>query len=379
VACATRTLRQAVNPARRFADHGELGLLPPHGFADRAFQENTMKAFQIGPQTGLDALTATSRPDPVAGPGEAVLKVRLIGLNNRDVQVLNGKYGAKKPEERVPLSEGIGEVIAVGAGISTVKVGDRAVFAHFTSWIDGDFSMAYFGADLGISYDGWLAEQVKVPGAALIPVPAGVSDEQAILASAGLTAWHALVEVGKIQAGDLVLTLGTGGVSIYALKIAKAAGARVAITSSSDEKLALAKSLGADICVNYTTTPDWAAEVNRLSGGKGADIVVETGGQATLGASINAAAVNGRIVIIGALAGPATEGLSNYGAMIGKNLTLKGIAEGSRAMFARLLRAVEANGITPVIDKVFPFDQAAEAYAHLAGGSHVGKVLIKLD
>lgn len=337
-----------------------------------------MKAFQIGSQTGIGSLTATTRPDPDAGPGEAVLKVRLIGLNNRDVQVINGKYGPKKPEERVPLSEGVGEVIAVGAGVTTIKVGDRAVFAHFTSWIDGDFSMAYFGADLGISYDGWLAEQVKVPGAALIPVPDGVSDEQAILASAGLTAWHALVEVGKVKAGDLVLTLGTGGVSIYALKIAKTAGARVAITSSSDEKLALAKSLGADILVNYKATPDWASEVNRLSGGKGADIVVETGGQATLGGSINAAAVNGRIVIIGALAGPASEGLSNYGAVIGKNLTLKGIAEGSRAMFARLLRAVEANGITPVIDKTFAFDAAGEAYAYLASAEHVGKVLIKL-
>lgn len=338
-----------------------------------------MKAYQIGAQTGLDSLTATTRPDPQAGPGEAVLKVRLIGLNNRDVQVMGGGYGPKKPEERVPLSEGVGEVIAIGAGVTTVKVGDRAIFAHFTNWIDGDFTPAYFGTDLGITHDGWLAEQVKVSGAALIPVPESVSDEQAILASAALTAWHALVEVNKIKAGDLVLTLGTGGVSICALKIAKANGARVAITSSSDEKLALAKSLGADILINYRTTPDWPAALLQQSGGKGADIVVETGGQATLGQSIAAAAPNGRIVIIGALAGAAKEGLSNYGAIIGKNLTLKGIAEGSRAMLTRLLRAVEANDIGPVIDKVFPFDQAGEAYVHLKNAGHVGKVLIKLD
>lgn len=338
-----------------------------------------MKAYQIGPQTGLDSLTATTRPEPVAGAGEVVLKVRLVALNHRDLLVLGGTYGAKRPEERVPLSEGVGEVLAVGEGVTTVKVGDRAIFAHFVTWIDGDFSPVAFGTDLGITHDGWLAEQVKVPGAALIPVPQSITDEQAILASAGLTAWHAVVEVGKVKAGDLVLAQGTGGVSIYALKIAKANGAQVAITSSSDEKLQLAKSLGADILINYRTTPDWAAELLKQTGGKGADIVVETGGQATLSQSINAAAPNGRIVIIGALAGAASEGLPNYGAIIGKNLTLKGIAEGSRAMLARLLRAVEANGITPVIDKVFPFDQAPEAYAYLKTGAHVGKVLIKLE
>jgi NADPH:quinone reductase-like Zn-dependent oxidoreductase len=345
----------------------------------RYFQEKHVKAYQIGPQTGLDSLTPTTRPDPVAGPGEAVLKVRLAALNNRDMQLLRGAYGPKRPEERVPLSEGVGEVIAVGDGVTTVKVGDRAIFAHFATWLDGDFTMSAFGTDLGITHDGWLAEQIKVPGAALIPVPEVVDDEAAILASAGLTAWHAVVEVGTVKAGDTVLCLGTGGVSIYALKIAKANGARVAITSSSDEKLTLAKTLGADYCINYATTPDWPAELMKLTGGKGADIVVETGGQATLGQSMAAAAVNARIVIIGALAGAATSGIANFGTIIGKNLVIKGIAEGSRAMLARLLRAVEANGITPVIDKMFPFEQAAQAYAYLDSAAHVGKVLIKVE
>lgn len=338
-----------------------------------------MNAYQIGPQTGLDSLTPTTRPAPQAGPGEAILKVRLIGINNRDLQLLQGTYGPKRPEERIPLSEGVGEVMSLGEGVTTVKVGDRAIFAHFATWLDGDFSPASFGTDLGITHDGWLAQQIKVPAPALIPVPDSVSDEQAILASAGLTAWHALVEVGKIKAGDTVLCLGTGGVSMYALKIAKAHGARVVMTSSSDEKLGFAQSLGADILVNYQTTPDWPAQIMMLTGGKGADIVVETAGQATLSQSIAAAAVNGRIVIIGGLAGAATGGLPNYGTIIGKNLTLKGIAEGSRAMLARLLRAVEANGIIPVIDKVFPFDQAPEAFAYVKSGAHVGKVLIKLD
>jgi NADPH:quinone reductase-like Zn-dependent oxidoreductase len=337
-----------------------------------------VKAYQIGPQTGLDSLTATTRPDPVAGPGEAVLKVRLVGLNHRDTQVLAGTYGARRPEERIPLSEGIGEVIAAGEGVNTVKVGDRAIFAHFVTWIDGDFSPTAFATDLGITHDGWLAEQIKVPGPALIPVPDSVSDERAILASAALTAWNALVEVSNIRAGDLILAQGTGGVAIYALKIAKAAGARVAITSSSDEKLELARTLGADYLINYRTTPDWPAELLKQTGGRGADIVVETGGQATLSQSIAAAGINGRIVIIGGLAGAATEGLPNYGTIIGKNLTLKGIAEGSRAMLVRLLRSVEANGIEPVVDRVFSFDEAPQAYAHLKSGTHVGKVLIKV-
>ena len=336
-----------------------------------------MKAYEIGPQTGLDSLTQTERPVPAAGVGEAVLKVRLVGLNNRDIQLLEGRYGPRKPRERVPLSEGVGEVIAVGKGTATVKVGDRAVFAHFANWLDGDFRPALFGTDLGITHDGWLAEQIKVPSAALVRVSDALGDEQVILALAGLTAWHALVEVGGIKAGDLVLVLGTGGVSIYALKIAKAAGARVAITSSSDEKLAIAKALGADMLINYRTTPDWGAEVKTLSGGNGADIVVETGGQATLIHSIAAAAPNGRIVVIGVLAGTTTGGLPNYASIIGKNLTIRGIAGGSRAMLVRLLRAIEVNGIMPEIDKTFPFESTPEAFAHLKSAGHVGKVLIK--
>jgi len=337
-----------------------------------------VKAYEIGPQTGLGSLTATTRPDPVAGPGEVILKVRTVCLNNRDVQVLNGRYGAKKAENRVPVSEGVGEVVALGEGVTTVAMGDRAVFAHFVTWLDGDFALSVFGTDLGITHDGWLAEYIKVPGSALVKVPAGLSDEQvAPLASSALTAWHAIVEVGKVKAGDLVLALGTGGVAIWALQIAKANGARVAITSSSDEKLELARQLGADITINYRTHPAWEAELLKANGGTGADIIVETGGQASLPQSLNAAAVNGRIVIVAAI--PTTDPLPNYGAIIGKNLTIKGIAEGSRAMLVRLVRAIEANGIQPVIDSTYPFDRAAEAYAHLASASHVGKVLIKVS
>jgi NADPH:quinone reductase-like Zn-dependent oxidoreductase len=238
--------------------------------------------------------------------------------------------------------------------------------------------MRHFGADLGTSLDGWMAEYVKVPAAALVKIPAAITDEQAApLAAATLTAWHAVVEVGQVRAGDLVVALGTGGVAMAALQIAKANGAFVAITSSSDEKLEQARKLGADYTVNYATHPDWAAELQRQTGGRGADIVVETGGQHTLPQSINACAVNARIVIIGV--GAADGPLPNYGGIIGKNITLKGIAEGSRAMLARLVRAIEANGFAPVVDRVFGFDEAQDACRYLKSGSHIGKVLIKVD
>ncbi|MFZ4689768.1 MAG: zinc-dependent alcohol dehydrogenase family protein [Polymorphobacter sp.] len=336
-----------------------------------------MKAYAIGAQTGLDSLTAVTRPDPAPGPGEVVVKVLKVCLNHRDMLVLAGTYGARRPPERIPVSEGVGEVLAVGAGVTAVKPGDRVVAPHFVTWLDGAFSPAAFGHDVGITHDGWLAEQVCLPAAALIRLPDTVSTLQAApLASSALTAWHAVVEVGNVKAGDLVLALGTGGVSIFALQIARMCGARVAITSSSDEKLALARSLGADITVNYATDPDWAATIAAANGGVGADIIVETGGQATLAQSINAAAPNARIVIIGALAGAASTGLPNYGAIIGKNLVLRGIAEGSRAMLSRLVAAVAANGLEPMIDRSFGFDDAAAAYAYLKSGAHVGKVVI---
>lgn len=337
-----------------------------------------MKAFQLGEQNGIEALKATIRADPVAAPGQAIVAPRLVSLNNRDIQIIRGTYGAKKPEERIPVSEGVGEVVSVGEGVTQVKPGDRVICGHFVNWPGGDFGYHAFGYDIGVTHDGWLAEKVVIPAASLIRVPDSIADrDAAALPAAGLTAWNALVEVGKVKAGDLVLCLGTGGVAIFALKIAKANGARVAITSSSDEKLELARKLGADITINYRTSADWAAELMAQTGNAGADIIVETGGQGTLGQSIAAAAVNGRVIIIGVTAGQGTA-LPNYGSIIGKNLTLKGIANGSRAMLAALVRAVEANGIETPVNKVFPFDDAPEAYVYLAAAEHVGKVMIEL-
>lgn len=336
-----------------------------------------MRVYEIGAQGGLGGLRQAERPDLVPGPGEAILKVRAVCLNHRDMLVLEGRYGALKPETRVPVSDGVGEVIAIGEGVSAVAVGDRATCVHFASWLGGPFAMSAFGHDLGITHDGWLAEQIRVPAAALVKVPGSLSDEQVVaLPAAGVTAWNAVVEIGQVRPGATVLALGTGGVAIFALQIAKMAGARVAITSSSDTKLARARELGADFTVNYRTTPDWGAAVMAQTGG--ADIVVETGGFATLPQSIAAAAVNGRIAIIGALGGPPEQGLPNFSSIIGKNLTLRGIAEGSRAMLAGLIESAAANGLIPVIDREFAFGEAAAAYAYLKSGEHLGKVMIRI-
>jgi NADPH:quinone reductase-like Zn-dependent oxidoreductase len=336
-----------------------------------------MKAYQIGAQEGLASLAMVDRPVPVCGPGEAVLRVLAACLNHRDLKVLAGEYGPRRPPTRTPGSDGVGEVIAVGPGVTHVQVGDRATCGHFVTWLDGAFSPSAFGVDVGISIDGWLAEQVVVPAGALIKTPPSLSDAQiAPLPSAGLTAWHALVEVGRIKAGDLVLVLGTGGVSIFALQIARMQGARVAITSSSDEKLAQARAMGADYGVNYGARPDWAAALLETTGGRGPDIIVETGGGATLTQSIAAAAPNGRIVLIGSLSGGFAAEIPNLASMIGKNLTLKGIAAGNRRMLEDLIRAAEVEGLTPRIDAVFPFDEAPAAYARLQSGGHRGKIMI---
>ena len=338
-----------------------------------------MKVFEIGAQEGIASLRASERPHPVPGPGEVVLRVKAVCLNHRDLLVVFGTYGARRPETRVPVSDGVGDVSAIGAGVTSVTVGDRATCAHFASWLGGPFAMSAFAYDLGITHDGWLAEYIVVPAAALVKISDALTDIQAAaLPAAGLTAWNALVEVGRVKAGDLVLTLGAGGVSIFALQIAKMCGARVAITSSSDAKLARARELGADIAINYAVTADWPAELMARTGGAGADIIVETGGISTLPQSIAAAAPNARVVLIGALAGAADKAPANFSTIIGKNLTLRGITEGSRAMLVDFVRAATANGLEPVIDRVFDFDHATEAYAHLKSGQHLGKVMIRV-
>lgn len=335
-----------------------------------------MKAFEIGPQQGLASLRATTRPEPVAGPGQVLIAPRLVSLISRDVQILRGTYAAGQSAQRIPVSEGVGRVVAIGEGVTQVAVGDRVVCGHFADWIDGPFSPAIFGHDIGATHDGWLAERVLLPAKSVIKVPPSVPDEDvAGLASAGLTAWNALVNLCQVKPGELVLCLGTGGVALAALKLAKVLGARVAMTSSSDAKLALVRELGADITVNYRTNPDWAAELVAQTGGAGADIVIETGGQDTLGQSIAATAVNGRIVVVGLTPG-VKHAIPDYLRFVTHNITIRGIANGSRSMMVDLLAAVETHAIKTVVSKTFAFDDAPHAYQYFAAAKHVGKVMI---
>jgi NADPH:quinone reductase-like Zn-dependent oxidoreductase len=338
-----------------------------------------MKAYQIGAQKGLDSLTLVDRPDPTPGPGEVVVAVRAASLNHRDLNILGASYGPPKPETRIPLSDGAGDVVAVGPGVTSAKAGDRVTATHFTRWTDGAFDPAYFGSDLGVTADGWLAEKALIPAQALVPIPEGMSyREAASLPVAAVTAWSVIETFGRVTAGETVLVLGTGGVSIFGLQIARIAGARVAVTSSSDDKLAACRKLGAEIVVNYKTTPDWDKAVLAATGGRGVDIVVETGGIATLAKSLACTAANGRVGLIGGLGGRA-EGTPNLMPLVAKNIVLKGITSGSRRAFADLMRAFGANAVKPVIDKVFPFAEAGAAFRYLDGGGHVGKVLIARD
>lgn len=339
------------------------------------------RSWTVGDQRGLASLTLGNRRLPAPGPGEALVRTTAAALNHRDLMILESRYGARKPATRVPLSDGAGVIIALGpddGSPTPLAIGDRVTAAHFIDWHDGPFRPAVFARDLGNSADGWAAEYVLLPRCTLLRIPDELGDSAAAaLGAAGITAWTVIETLGRVQPGDVVLTLGTGGVAILALQIAKMAGARVAITSSSDAKLAIARRLGADIVINYRTTPDWPTAVVAATGGRGADIVVETAGLGTLEQSVAACAPNARIGFLGALAAVPAEGTARpWPALIGKNLTLKGITSGSRAELEALLRAAAANGLDPHRDRSFPFDELPAAYAHLAGAQHVGKVTV---
>lgn len=344
-----------------------------------------MKAWQIGPRNaggrGIGGLCLTERAEPVAGPGEVLVRVIAAGLNFRDLMVLRGQYGSDLPESRIPLSDGVGEVIAVGEGVTDLARGDRVIAPHFLGWLDdAAYSPAVFAQDIGVSADGWLAERILLPAAAVLKVPAGLPDTTAAsLAVVGATVWHAMVAFGGAGPGSLVLAQGTGGVSVFALLLAKALGARFAITSSSDEKLERARALGADFAINYRTRLDWSAALIEATDGRGADVVVDTLGFAALGETLAACAPNARIGTLGALAGsPQDVANASQGAFIGKNAAIKGIASGSRAMLEAALAVVADKGIAIPVDHSFAFTDAPAAFACLDAGSHFGKVVIRL-
>jgi NADPH:quinone reductase-like Zn-dependent oxidoreductase len=302
--------------------------------------------------------------------------VRASALNHRDLSIVSGRYGTAKPPGRVAVGDGSGEIDELGAGVTQWKLGERVTAPHFVDWVDGAYSPAIFARDLGNTADGWLTERIVVPAHALVRVPEAMPHaDAAALGAAGITAWAVIESFAQVKPGDIVLALGTGGVSVLALQIAKMAGATFAITSSSDAKLALMRQLGADIVVNYRTQPDWPAAVRAATGGRGVDIVVETVGMTSLPQSLACCAPNARIGLLGALGGR-PQGASDLSAMIGTNAVIKGITSGSRRMLEDLLRACTARNLKPKIDRVFGFEQADEAYRYLESGAHVGKVVI---
>jgi NADPH:quinone reductase-like Zn-dependent oxidoreductase len=321
--------------------------------------------------TTLEALRLDEKPDPVAGPGQIVVRMRAVSLNYRDQAVVRGQYfGGATPRDLVPVSDGAGDVVSVGPGVSSVSVGDRVAGTFFQPTPNGP-------AALGSPLDGVLSEYAVLMDGGAVKLPGAIDDEAAAcLPCAGVTAWHALFAIGRpIAPGDTVLVLGTGGVSMLALQLARAAGARVVVTSSSDSKLERAFALGATDGVNYARTPQWEQEVLRVTSGRGVDCVVEVGGAGTLGRSYQALARGGKVALIGFLAGP--QGDTAPHPLMLKAGSVHGIFVGDRPMFEALLRAVSVNRIAPPVDRVFAFDDAASAYAYQASGGFVGKIVIR--
>ena len=334
-----------------------------------------MKAFRLQ-RPGIDHLTAVDLPTPSPGPGEVLVRLRAAALNYLDLAVANDRYpGVTFP--LIPVADGAGEIAALGAGVAGWSVGDR-VMPHFKPhWLDGPIGPSAHEALRGVTADGSLAQFAVANATALVRTPDHLSDvEAATLPITATTAWNAL-RVTKIGPGDTVLVLGTGGVSIFALQLAKAAGARVIVTSSSDEKLERARGLGADETINYRRHEAWDDEVLRLTGGRGVELVVESGGAATFARSLAAAAFGGTVFTIGFLSGSDLR----FDAMplIGKALRVQGNNTGSVADLASAARAIAAHRLAPVVDRVFAWDRAAEAYAMLAAGSHFGKIAMTID
>ncbi len=336
-----------------------------------------MKAYEIPKgATKLEDLRRAERPEPKPGPSDVLVRIRAAALNYRDHAIITRKYRYDIDHNTIPCSDGAGDVIAVGANVTRFKPGDRVVPTFFQIWIDG--APPKNRAALGAPLDGTLAEFVALHEDGWVAMPKSLSyEEAATLPCAGPTAWNALMNAGRpIKPGDTVLCLGTGGVSMFALQFARAAGARVIVTSSSDEKIERARALGASDGVNYKSHPEWNKEVLALTGGRGVDCVIENGGIGTLARSFECVGWGGKVALIGVLAG--REGNANPHDLMFKSASLHGIGVGSRASLEQLIQAIEVNRIKPVIDKVFPFDHAAEAFALQASGNFLGKIVIGL-
>ena len=333
-----------------------------------------MQAYRVLPGADIAGLERAELAPRALGAQQIRVRVHAVSLNYRDLSMLRGAYPTPPGQTLIPCSDAAGEVVECGAEVTRFRVGDRVASTFFPHWHDGEPTPRKIAAAPGAAADGYLAEEIVLHedaavATALEPIAA------CTLPCAGVTAWNALFEEGRLQPGSTVLLLGTGGVSIWALQLAKAAGLRAIVTSSSDAKLQRARELGADATIHYLRHPEWQEEVARL--GYDVDLVVEVGGQGTLARSIGAVRMGGRVVVIG--------GVSGFGAaelrprdLIGSMRRLSGIYVGSRAMHDKLERFVAQHAITPVVDRVFGFEQARDAFALMAAGGHFGKIVVAL-
>lgn len=337
----------------------------------------THKAYVIQEPFGIDALTLVERPVPQPGAGQILVRIRAVSLNYRDLLVIQGVWRPSAP--RIPASDGVGEVVAVGEGVTRFRTGDRVAGIFFPGWIDGEATPEKLQAPSlgGTGADGTLAEFVVFDEDAAVKVPEHLSDEEAAtLPLAGVTAWHAVVTRGAVEKGDTLLVQGTGGVSLFALQFARMAGANVIVTSSSDEKLRRAGELGAVHGINYKDSPGWDERALELTGNRGVDHIVEVVGAENLTRSLNAIRMSGTISVVGLLGGSAAR-IETFG-FVEKNVRLNGILVGSREMFAAMNRAIAEHKLKPVVDRVFDFGEVPAALRYLEAGAHFGKVCIRL-
>jgi NADPH:quinone reductase-like Zn-dependent oxidoreductase len=336
-----------------------------------------MKVVELQGSFGLESLTVTERDPPQPREGQILLRMEAASLNFRDLLMVRGHYNPKQSLPIIPCSDGAGEVVETGPGVTRVQVGDRVTPCFFQGWFSGRPTLEKAGTTLGSPLDGVLAEYMVVREDGVVPVPEHLNFEQAAtLPCAGLTAWSALFVQGDVKAGDTVLVQGTGGVALFALKFAKLAGARVAVISSSDEKLERVRRMGADHGINYKSTPKWGKAVRDWTGGVGVDHIVELGGAGTLPESLQAVGLGGQISLIGVLAG-ATRDL-NILPIVMRNVNVQGIFVGHREGFEAMNRAIVQSGLEPEIDRTFPMDEIRQAFEWMAGGSHFGKICLQI-
>ena len=335
-----------------------------------------MKVVEIQGSFGLENLRVAEREDPQPGPGQVLLGMKAASLNYRDLLMVQGHYNPRQALPLIPCSDGVGEVLAVGDGVARVKVGDRVATLFAQRWLAGEPSQEKLRSSVGGPLDGTLAERMVLDAEGVVRVPDHLEDAPAAtLPCAALTAWSALVTQGGLKAGDTVLVQGTGGVSIFALQFARLLGARVIITSSSDEKLERARALGAHETINYRSDPSWGKTALGLTGGRGVDHVVEVGGAGTLEQSLKAVRFGGTLAVIGVLSGVSSP--LNILPILMKNVRLQGILVGHRESFEAMHRAIGISRLEPVVDRILPFTDARRGLELLASGSHFGKICLE--